>query len=1501
MGGKPMRVNSNNCKNGNMNVAFVNIINLPVKLPYAPLGLCSICGYIKNNFHNQVEPYIFDMQLMTVNEIVKSVLEIKPRILGFSLPIGTHITLKIILEKLLCEIPDEQMPFLVFGKSFPTTEPEFLLKQYPEAICAIGEGEIAVHDLIEYVQGFRQLDEVRNIVFLRNNNIIHTSRGRLTDLSLLGLPDYSQLKQILDLGGVAEMETGRGCPWGHCTFCSVHIFWGQPTWKHKMVDNVIQELQIFKKYGVEKINIVDEEFLGCTAEQIEERKDFIKAIVAGNPNIKFSLNARVDAIYRTEDDEILAQKKREQFELVLKMGVAWLFLGIESGSDSQLARYGKGVNRADIEGALKMINEYGIHFLIGFIMFDALVTKKELIENIEFIKRNNLLKYLHSPLNKMRVYKNIPYLKLVRDFEKKAGKKLLGEYDLDTLEYNISEFADICVDRIFQICHVFAKSYNFFFREVKQKGMYETKTTYLACYYESLKEVEIALMQALLELSDSELAAVCQEHDILKNAVQQRDEIVKMTIQDIINHGHKDVLAGLLEECKKILVSGKTFPPKHITWIDFGGWRSYWFKAIGIQTLAGYIETNYNGQLFQDIFYYNPEQITDLLEHLDKNNPDYVCFSVNPMYLKQAMDLARKICALINSNPDLSNLKLVFGNKGIAGQENTILSEFPNMLVVTNEGEEALLEIINNTEPRFIPNLWYTDESGAVSFTYTQVLAAEKYCAPKDDIQHINDQPLPLYKELGHVEGIRDCYKAQSAPCTFCLNSCKRENMPKNQWRLLKVSETLKAIESEVKSGCKTINIVAEDFIGEGGDSIKPLIDGIGRLKEQGRIGRDITFYTSIKTTDVYSSKASRSENDQKISFLLTLKEFGFTTFYVGMESVSDNQLKRYGKGITALENKKASQLLKQLDFNIDGVFLMVDPLMNLDDFIINAEFLLSCQVPKLMLYPFNKLIVFRDTAYAKMVSKIKQDEKTEKFINIIARIEEKIPYFSLEVFLQRLRLLYFVNKDKIKIKEYEGILCRHGKLCLSFGCDLVRHIQKGSHNAVIDELVCVFLNQYNEFFNEFYWWAKFEIPEMFDETIYSSPYVTHKIGRSQGNAPFVPDIVLCNFEIYDKLDVPLNKEESGINIDSYVNMRIPERIIDEVCAGSSLIELHLGLRDSTHKWLDECSESGKGVTGIPPNHENLKGRWFCVDYDGKKTYVLDNIHGMTDCSNYLSMLKYKQIPRTKIFVRDFRIDYRELYHHALSDYEDEIECCVCCYDINKRAGDVSAINDNMQSIEIKQDGLHAIVLECNSKAILFIDIATSGFGSHIAKILDYLTDTPANHGLNVKNIIFLGYCGSVCRTHRLNDIILYDKIYDWNMQDVSMPKNAAKVALLTSLLNQDSLNDEEIISVHTADGISVNALCCEKMSDIEKWRNRNIGFAEMELAHIGKLLNEQSRQNDIQFQAVLTITDLIGEKEEYRLGIGMGIPSTVDKNKSKRINKVISQYIFDSFIAFNV
>ena len=1476
-----------------MKVAFVNIINLPVRIPYAPLGLCSISGYIKHNFNGQVVPHLLDMQLMTVHEIIHSILDIKPQILGFSLPTGTHLTLKTILDKLFCEISNEQMPLLVFGKTVPTIEPEFLLKQYPEAICVKGEGELAVHDLIEYKQDSRQLDEVRNIAFLRNNSVIHTPRGRLMDLSLLGTPDYSQLKQILDLGGVAEMETGRGCPWGHCTFCSVHIFWGQPVWKHKSIDKIIHELQLFSKYGVEKINIVDEEFLGCTTAQIKTRKAFIKEIIACNPNIKFSLNARVDAIYKKEDNNTTIQEKREQLELVLKMGVAWLFLGIESGSDSQLARYGKGVDCADIEGALKIIHRYDINFLIGFIMFDLLVTKDELMENIEFIKRNNLLKYLHSPLSKIRVYKDTPYRMMVRNVEQKTGKKLLGAYDMETLEYNISAFADRCVDRIYHICHEFAKCYHFFFKEVKQKGMYEPKTAYLAFYYERLKELEITLLQALLDLSDSALSTVCRDHEIIKNALHTRDEIIKATVQDIINHGHEDLLAELLEESKNILISNGVHPSKHITWIDFGGWRGNWFRAIGIQTLAGFIEVNYKGPMFQDLFYYNPEQITLLLAHLKKHHPDYVCFSVNPMYLKQAMDLAIQIRELIRSNPDLNNLKMVFGNKGIVGQESAILHEFPDALIVTNEGEEALLEIMNETEPGLIPNLWYVDKNGVLSFSYTQLLASDKYCAPKNDMKHINDQPLPWYKELGHVEGIRDCFKAQKAPCTFCLNSCKRENTPKNQWRLLKVTETLKAIENEVKSGCKTINIVAEDFVGENSESIKPLLDGIRRLKEQGRIGNDITFYTSMKTTDVYSRKVSRRENIEKLDLLLTLKNLGFTTFYLGMESVSDKQLQRYGKGITAKENKIAIRLLKKSGFHIDGVFLMIDPLMDLDDYIINAEFLLSCQAPKLMLYPFNKLIVFHDTSYAKMVSKIKQNEKTKKFISIITRIEQKTPYFTLEIFLQRLRLLYFQNKDEIKIKEYEDILYEHGRLCLPFGCDLARLIQNDSLDIEIDELVNNFLNQYAKFFKAFYWRAKFEIPEMFDETIYSGPYITHNAGRSPGIAPFIPDITLCNFITYDQLDVPRSEEESGININAYVNMRVPETIIHEVCINHAPIELHMGLRENTHKWLDECVEAGRIVTAIPPNHENLKGGWFCIEYDGKKTYVLDNIHGTTDLINYLAMLKYKQVSRTKIFVRDFQINYRELYHRAFADYEGEIESCVFGFNINERVNHLLEINDKALSIEINQDGLHAILIKFNlDKTILFIDITTSGFGSHITQILDYLTDDPANHGLGVRNVIFLGYCGGIHQTQRLNDIVLYDKVYDWELQNVPVPANAVNSILLTRLLNQDAANSEEdVITVHTADGISINALCCEKMTDIKKWRDRNIGFVDMELAHIGKLLHEKSGQN-ISFQAILTITDLVGEKEENRLGTGICTPSMSDKNKSKRMNRAISQYL---------
>jgi radical SAM superfamily enzyme YgiQ (UPF0313 family) len=88
-----------------------------------------------------------------------------------------------------------------------------------------GEGEQAIVEFIEYLEGRRAVENVRNLIYSRNGVVMRTRPKLSQNLDMLPIPDWSifQLQNYLPL---FMMNFQRGCPFA-CSFCSHNYFWGR--------------------------------------------------------------------------------------------------------------------------------------------------------------------------------------------------------------------------------------------------------------------------------------------------------------------------------------------------------------------------------------------------------------------------------------------------------------------------------------------------------------------------------------------------------------------------------------------------------------------------------------------------------------------------------------------------------------------------------------------------------------------------------------------------------------------------------------------------------------------------------------------------------------------------------------------------------------------------------------------------------------------------------------------------------------------------------------------------------------------------------------------------------------------------------------------------------------------------------------------------------------------------------------------------------------------------
>ncbi|PIR12999.1 hypothetical protein COV49_03480 [Candidatus Falkowbacteria bacterium CG11_big_fil_rev_8_21_14_0_20_39_10] len=359
-------------------------------------------------------------------------------------------------------------PLFVIGNIGSTHGYRELLVQddFADIVAVVGEGEESLAEIARIASrtsgDFRDILNYKDVV---NTAIFYNKAIRVSELRRMDLTSYPAMVDISPSDiydrewDVYAVETSRGCPWGNCTFCSVKKQFGASNqydnhgfdwrWRAFPVAKVLGDIYSFARQGVRRFDIKDSEFFGPvrTAEEFFETmnrvNELANGLIALNEELRSAENliqnstvsithvsARVDTIYSANP---LEKKKnivrRNAYALLKAAGLRRVYLGIESGSPSQLKRYRKGVSVEENKQAIKILRELGLEIEVGFIFFDYLSTLEELRQNILFIEETHIHETDSRILGSLRIQKGSPYEAIAE----KLG--ILGGEDSGQLSY----------------------------------------------------------------------------------------------------------------------------------------------------------------------------------------------------------------------------------------------------------------------------------------------------------------------------------------------------------------------------------------------------------------------------------------------------------------------------------------------------------------------------------------------------------------------------------------------------------------------------------------------------------------------------------------------------------------------------------------------------------------------------------------------------------------------------------------------------------------------------------------------------------------------------------------------------------------------------------------------------------------------------------------------------------------------------------------------------------
>ncbi|SDH97653.1 B12-binding domain-containing radical SAM protein [Desulfosporosinus hippei] len=249
----------------------------------------------------------------------------------------------------------------------------------------VGEGEETLPELLEALNSYGSLrpsgDFLTKILGLhyRDGDTVRANGPRplIEDLDALPFPARDTLPHILRWGRLPMAISSRGCD-GHCIFCcpaAMNAKSPGPKWRPRSAGNVVDEIEeLQRRYKVSHLDFLDDNFFGRGEVGVRRAWDFIEELRRRDLRIKFSIECRVDNV------------EEDLFKALRDVGCVEVRMGIESGVQRILDRYGKGTTVEQNRQALLKLKEWGLPAKIGYIPFDPTLSFNELMQNGEFLR-----------------------------------------------------------------------------------------------------------------------------------------------------------------------------------------------------------------------------------------------------------------------------------------------------------------------------------------------------------------------------------------------------------------------------------------------------------------------------------------------------------------------------------------------------------------------------------------------------------------------------------------------------------------------------------------------------------------------------------------------------------------------------------------------------------------------------------------------------------------------------------------------------------------------------------------------------------------------------------------------------------------------------------------------------------------------------------------------------------------------------------------------------------
>ena len=261
-------------------------------------------------------------------------------------------------------------PEVILGGSFVTRDYSNLIRLLEKNpivdYLVVGEGEFPLHFLAEK----KEKSKIPGLIYLKNKKYVYSKNlTHSEDINEFSPPFFEKENKIKFLRATNK------CYWGRCAFCSL----GDEKNRAKTASNIRQAELVIKdiKKNINAKSMKDNRFVFCDAAlPVNFVKNLSEELIKDKGlKIKFAGYMRFE---KNIDYAFLAKAKRA--------GLETIGFGMETSSKRLLKLIEKGI---DVDTSLKIIDmcsKLNIKIVLSFIICLPTQTKKELREDLIFIK-----------------------------------------------------------------------------------------------------------------------------------------------------------------------------------------------------------------------------------------------------------------------------------------------------------------------------------------------------------------------------------------------------------------------------------------------------------------------------------------------------------------------------------------------------------------------------------------------------------------------------------------------------------------------------------------------------------------------------------------------------------------------------------------------------------------------------------------------------------------------------------------------------------------------------------------------------------------------------------------------------------------------------------------------------------------------------------------------------------------------------------------------------------